>query len=51
MVRELQDYQIKPDPEGDTRFGAFRVGSHDDLVTAVGLAVLRDRAGSGMRSY
>jgi hypothetical protein len=25
--------------DGDDRYGAFRVGSHDDLVTALGLAV------------
>lgn len=40
MARELQDYEIKVDPEGDAKFGAFKVGSHDDLVTALGLAVL-----------
>lgn len=47
MARELQDYEIKSDPDGDTKFGAFKVGSHDDLVTALGLAVLVDPGGSG----
>lgn len=42
MTRELVDYEIKVDPEGDAKFGAFRVGSHDDLVTALGLAVIDD---------
>jgi hypothetical protein len=27
------------DPDGDGKYGAFRTGSHDDLVTAMGLAV------------
>ena len=40
MTRELMDYEIKTDPEGDAKFGAFKVGSHDDLVTALGLAAL-----------
>ncbi len=30
--------------DGNERYGAFRVGSHDDLATALGLAVLRDPA-------
>lgn len=42
MTRELMDYEIKVDPDGDAKFGAFRVGSHDDLVTALGLAVIAD---------
>ena len=38
LAQELLDYEIKPDPDGDEKAGAFRVGSHDDLVTALGLA-------------
>jgi hypothetical protein len=50
MANELRNYELKQDPDGDLKFGAFKVGMHDDLVTALGLAVLRDRTGSGMWS-
>ncbi len=39
MIRELQDYEIKIDQNANDRYGAFKVGSHDDLVTSLGLAV------------
>jgi len=39
MQRELLDYEIRVDEQANDRYGAFRVGSHDDLVTALGLAV------------
>ena len=42
MMRELQDYEIRTDPDGDAKFGAFKTGRHDDLVTALGLAVVSD---------
>lgn len=42
LVKELETYQIKVDPDGDAKYGAFRTGTHDDLVTAVGLACLLD---------
>ena len=42
LAQELLDYEIRVDPDGDAKFGAFKVGKHDDLVTALGLAVLRD---------
>jgi len=35
---ELLDYEIKIDENGTDRYGAFKVGRHDDLVTALGLA-------------
>jgi hypothetical protein len=38
MMRELQDYEIRVTPDAHDTYGAFRVGSHDDLVTALGLA-------------
>ena len=38
MVEELLVYEIKPSGDNDL-FGAFEVGTHDDLVTALGLAV------------
>jgi hypothetical protein len=36
---ELLDYEIRVDQDANDRYGAFRVGTHDDLVTALGLAV------------
>ena len=39
LVRELLDYEIRVDDNAHEKFGAFRVGTHDDLVTALGLAV------------
>ncbi len=38
LAQELLDYEIRVDPDGDAKFGAFTVGRHDDLVMAVGLA-------------
>jgi hypothetical protein len=40
LARELLDYEIKVDERANDTYGAFRVGSHDDLVSALGLAVL-----------
>lgn len=39
MIRELQDYEIKVDADANDKYGAFKVGTHDDLVTSLGLAV------------
>jgi hypothetical protein len=39
LSRELLDYEIKIDQDANEKYGAFKVGSHDDLVTALGLAV------------
>ena len=39
LAQELQDYEIRVDEDANDRYGAFRVGTHDDLVTALGLAV------------
>lgn len=39
LAKELLDYEIKISEDANDRYGAFRVGAHDDLVTAVGLAV------------
>ena len=46
LVEELLDYEIRVDRNGHDRYGAFRVGTHDDLVTALGLAVQLDHEGS-----
>lgn len=37
-AQELLDYEIKIDQNANDTYGAFRVGAHDDLVTALGLA-------------
>lgn len=42
LVRELQDYEIRVDSNANDTYGAFRVGTHDDLATALGLACLDD---------
>jgi len=42
LARELLDYEIRVSEDANDRYGAFRVGTHDDLVTALGLAVQLD---------
>ncbi len=39
LARELKDYEIRVDADANEKYGAFKVGTHDDLVTALGLAV------------
>ena len=39
LAQELLDYEIRVDLDANDRPGAFRVGTRDDLVTALGLAV------------
>ena len=39
LARELQDYQIRVDQDANDKYGAFKIGTHDDLATALGLAV------------
>jgi hypothetical protein len=38
MIEELLNYEIHVSEEGRDQYGAFKIGSHDDLVTALGLA-------------
>ena len=40
LAKELADYEIRVDQDANDKYGAFKVGTHDDLVTALGLAVL-----------
>lgn len=47
LTDELLSYEIRISDKGDDSYGAFKVGSHDDLVTALGLAVQVDVAGGG----
>lgn len=44
LAKELQDYEIRVDQDANDRYGAFKVGTHDDLVTALGLAVQEARS-------
>ncbi len=49
LAREIHDYEIRVDENARDTYGAFKTGTHDDLVTALGLAVLEDPAQSGAR--
>jgi hypothetical protein len=42
LAEELLDYEIRVDESANERYGAFKVGRHDDLVTALGLAVHKE---------
>ena len=42
LARELMDYEIKVSQDANDTYGAFKVGTHDDLVTALGLSILVD---------
>jgi hypothetical protein len=39
LAKKLLDYELKIDERANDTYGAFKVGTHDDLVTALGLAV------------
>jgi hypothetical protein len=51
LAAELRDYEIKVSDDANERSGAFKVGSHDDLVTALGLAVQVDSPGGGALAW
>ena len=42
LAQELRDFEIRVGTNGNDRYGAFRSGTHDDLVIAVGLAAQTD---------
>lgn len=42
MARELKDYEIRVTENANDTYGAFKVGTHDDLVTALGLSCVED---------
>jgi len=44
LAAELRSYEVEIEPDANERYGAFSVGSHDELVTALGLAVQTDPA-------
>ena len=43
LAKELEDYEIAVAEDANERYGAFAVGSQDELVTALGLAVQATR--------
>ena len=47
MSRELETYEIKVSEDANDRYGAFKTGAHDDLATALGLAVQTDGGSVG----
>ena len=42
LAQEFVHYEIRLPPDANDRYGAFSVGPHDDLVTALGLATQID---------
>ena len=42
LAEDLLNYEIRVDENANDRYGAFPVGSHDELVTALGLAVQQE---------
>ena len=42
LFEELMNYEIRVSANANDTFGAFKVGTHDDQVTALGLAVQKD---------
>ena len=48
LARALREYEIQVAEDANDRYGAFRVGTKDDLVTALGLAVQQDPVGPGI---
>lgn len=42
LAEDLLTYEIEVDENANDRYGAFRVGMQDDLVTALGLAVNKE---------
>ncbi len=48
LQEELKVYEIRIDRDGHDTYGAFKIGKHDDLATALGLAVLEEDQGEGL---
>jgi len=51
LTQELQDFELRVNENANLVSGAFRTGTHDDLVIALGLSCLDDprrrQVGSG----
>ena len=43
LAQELLDFEIHVEENANDKYGAFRVGTHDDLVTALGLVAQAER--------
>jgi hypothetical protein len=50
LARELLDYEIQIESDANERYGSFPVGTQDDLVMALGLAVQTDMPHPGVVS-
>jgi hypothetical protein len=48
LAEELLNYEIRVDENANDRYAAFRVGAHDELVTALGLAVQQEPVRPGI---
>jgi hypothetical protein len=46
LAEELIEYEVKVAPDANDHYGAFKVGTRDELVTALGLAVQAPPAGT-----
>jgi hypothetical protein len=44
LAQDLIEYEVEVSEDANDRYGAFRVGRHDDLITALGLAVHKRRS-------
>ncbi len=42
LIDELKNYEMQISKSGTDTYGAFKKGTHDDMVTALGLATLLD---------
>jgi hypothetical protein len=51
LTEELLDYEIRVDERANDAYGAFKVGTHDDLVTALGLATQSDKPPWRLQSF
>jgi hypothetical protein len=49
LSEELLAYEVEMEPDASSREGAFKVGTRDELVTALGLAILDDPVLWGIR--
>jgi hypothetical protein len=43
LTDELLNYELRVDDNANEKYGAFKIGTHDDLTTALGLAAQVDR--------
>ena len=51
LAKDLREFEIQVREDANDRYGAFRVGARDDLVTALGLATQPGPPGPGIQVY